>query len=182
MIPNIITCCRLLLVPVIFFLLLSPHFINRLLGLILFIIAALTDWLDGFIARKYDQVTELGKVFDPLADRVLIVFVGVSFFINHMLPLWSLGVLLGREIIVVLGFVFLSRLGIKMAVSSMGKKATAFLLISFIFLLLDLLLGLSILLLAGRILFYLGLLLYIASAIDYLNKGAVFLKWPKRTS
>ena len=77
---NFLTLSRIILAAVIFLLLMSPD--GYLLALILFYTAALTDWLDGYLARKYNAVSQLGEILDPIADKILIVFVFFALSIN----------------------------------------------------------------------------------------------------
>ncbi|MDC0005102.1 CDP-diacylglycerol--glycerol-3-phosphate 3-phosphatidyltransferase [Gammaproteobacteria bacterium] len=77
---NLLTFSRIILAAIIFLLLMSSD--GYLLALILFYIAGLTDWLDGYLARKYNAVSELGEVLDPIADKILIVFVFFGLAVN----------------------------------------------------------------------------------------------------
>ena len=70
---NILTLSRILLAVIIFVLLISPD--GYLLALILFFLAGITDYFDGYLARKYDAVSQLGEILDPIADKILILFV-----------------------------------------------------------------------------------------------------------
>ena len=77
---NLLTFSRIVLAAIIFLLLMSSD--GYLLALILFYIAGLTDWLDGFLARKYHAVSQLGEILDPIADKILIVFVFFGLAVN----------------------------------------------------------------------------------------------------
>ena len=77
---NLLTFSRIILAAIIFLLLMSPD--GYLLALILFYIAGLTDWLDGYLARKYNAVSQLGEILDPIADKILIVFVFIGLAVN----------------------------------------------------------------------------------------------------
>jgi CDP-diacylglycerol--glycerol-3-phosphate 3-phosphatidyltransferase len=77
---NFLTFSRIILAAFIFLLLMSSD--GYLLALILFYIASLTDWLDGFLARKYNAVSQLGEILDPIADKILIVFVFFGLAVN----------------------------------------------------------------------------------------------------
>lgn len=169
--PNLLTFIRLFSVPVFVVLILSASPSHKLLGVVLFALAALTDWLDGWLARATDRVTKLGTVLDPLTDRLLIIAAGGCVFYLRELPFWPLMVLLIREFIVISGYVFLRSRNLELKVSWTGKTATAFLLASIFVLLLDQVLIRSWVSLTGQIIFYLGLILYIIAALDYLKKG-----------
>jgi CDP-diacylglycerol--glycerol-3-phosphate 3-phosphatidyltransferase len=77
---NLLTFSRILLAAIIFLLLMSSD--SYLLALILFYIAGFTDWLDGYLARKYNAVSQLGEILDPIADKILIVFVFFGLAVN----------------------------------------------------------------------------------------------------
>jgi CDP-diacylglycerol--glycerol-3-phosphate 3-phosphatidyltransferase len=77
---NLLTFSRIVLAAIIFLLLMSAD--GYLLALILFYIAGLTDWLDGYLARKYNAVSQLGEILDPIADKILIVFVFFGLAVN----------------------------------------------------------------------------------------------------
>tara|TARA_B100000767_G_C19564035_1_gene450323 strand:+ start:255 stop:791 length:537 start_codon:yes stop_codon:yes gene_type:complete len=77
---NILTFSRIVLAAIIFLLLMSSD--GYLLALILFYIASLTDWLDGYLARKYNAVSQLGEILDPIADKILIVFLFFALAVN----------------------------------------------------------------------------------------------------
>ena len=77
---NLLTLSRMLLGALIFILLMSPE--NYLLAFILFFIAGVTDYFDGYLARKYNSVSELGEILDPIADKILIVFVLFGLAVN----------------------------------------------------------------------------------------------------
>jgi len=77
---NILTLSRILLAAIIFVLLMSPD--GYLLALVLFFIAGVTDYFDGFLARKYNSVSQLGQILDPIADKILILFVLFGLAIN----------------------------------------------------------------------------------------------------
>lgn len=167
---NAITAVRLGLIPVFIYLMLFyPRF--YLLSVVVLTTAALTDWLDGWVARSIGKVTDFGKVFDPLVDRLLVLAAVVMIYtkMKDLLPLWSLAIIIGREVLLVAGYRYLQVKNKKMTVTYFGKIATAVLLIAFILLLL----GTQVL---GLTLFYLGLLLYVMSAVDYIIKGVKKLK------
>ena len=98
--PNILTIARLLLIPIIAFLLYSnkPNYI--LISTILFFFAALSDWADGIIARRFNQKSNFGILFDPLADKMLILTILLVFVDLKIIPLWVILVLLFRELLV----------------------------------------------------------------------------------
>ena len=84
-IPNILTIIRFVFIPFIFIAVISKHF---LISLILFTISALTDILDGYIARKFNYITDFGKLIDPLADKLTQISLLLSLAILNILPWW----------------------------------------------------------------------------------------------
>tara|TARA_X000000950_G_scaffold278098_1_gene368517 strand:- start:4224 stop:4772 length:549 start_codon:yes stop_codon:yes gene_type:complete len=77
---NILTFSRILFAPIIFLLIISPK--GNLLALILFFLAGISDYFDGYLARKYNAVSKIGEILDPIADKILIVFVFVALSLN----------------------------------------------------------------------------------------------------
>lgn len=110
--PNALTALRLVLVPVFAWLLLAEDGTNptlRVAAAAVFLVASLTDWVDGWLARRYDLVTTFGKVADPIADKALtgVALIGLSWL--QLLPWWVTVVIIGREVIVtVLRFAVIS--------------------------------------------------------------------------
>ncbi len=111
--PNAITVGRILACPVVFVLALSPRPAHLLLAFLLFLVAAVSDLWDGYLARKHGLITDMGKLLDPLADKLLLVSTFVPFYIvsqagdplGHIpwwgpLPLWVVVVIFGRELLV----------------------------------------------------------------------------------
>src|SRR3990172_6221748 len=82
---------------------------NNVWFLILGILALLTDFLDGYIARKRDEITEFGKIIDPVADKVIIGAVAVIMLIKGLIPLWFLLAILSRDVLILIGGLYLSK-------------------------------------------------------------------------
>lgn len=119
--PNILSLCRLILSPVIVWM----FVLNKAgWGYIIFGLAALTDILDGFIARKYDIKTKLGTVIDPLADKVLVLSVLFSISVKGIIPSWIPEILFLKEMIMIIGGLFLWNRGIVIPANIYGKTAT----------------------------------------------------------
>ena len=112
MLPNTLTILRLICVPFILILAASSDKDRLALGLALFLFAALTDWLDGFIARARKSITLFGTIMDPVTDKILILGLLLVFYHKDLLPLWLVLVNLFREL-------FVS--GIKQAKSADGR-------------------------------------------------------------
>jgi cardiolipin synthase len=122
-IPNLISVARLLCVPWFLWLLLVQD--DRVAAAILLGVLGATDWVDGWIARHFDQGSELGKVLDPTADRILLVAAGVGLLIDGAVPLWVGIVVLVREALVSLAVLLLAAAGARrLDVQWAGKAGT----------------------------------------------------------
>lgn len=122
-IPNSITLFRMMLVPVIVWLILREQ---MLAAFIVFLIAGVTDALDGLIAKQFDLVTPLGTYLDPLADKVLLVSIYVTLGIQEFLPSWLVILVVSRDILIVGGILltFLMELNLEIAPSKISKFNT----------------------------------------------------------
>lgn len=96
--PNAITLLRILLIPIFILLLISPDQIKALAAAIVFGLAALTDWFDGYIARRSGQITKLGILLDPIADKLLIAAALILLVDMDRIPSWIAIVIIGREL------------------------------------------------------------------------------------
>ena len=104
-IPNLITLLRILLVPVVVILLIQGFFIK---ALIVFVVAGLSDALDGFLARVLNQQTELGAYLDPIADKALLASTFITLSVLHVIPGWLTVIVISRDFIILLGISVLS--------------------------------------------------------------------------
>ena len=127
--PNSITVARIMAAPFIAGLALAPSWPPRLAAFVLFIVAAVTDYYDGMLARTRGLVTDLGKLLDPLADRIFIVALAVALVAEDALPLWLALSVVARDVILVAAFPFVDRSITRIPVSFAGKTATAALLL-----------------------------------------------------
>lgn len=96
-IPNWITVSRLLGLPFIIYFLHNPTPNQRWWAFGIFLVAAITDWLDGYLARKLNQVTDLGKFLDPLVDKLLVLAPFLSLIELQQIPSWGVFLIFGRE-------------------------------------------------------------------------------------
>ena len=96
--PTWITLSRLIGLPLILYLLENPTATNRWLAVGIFVVTAGTDWLDGYLARKLDLVTELGKFLDPLVDKLLVLGSMLALIELQLVPAWGVCVILAREL------------------------------------------------------------------------------------
>jgi len=133
-IPNLLTSSRIFLVPVFLYFLFSDFSHGKLLALIFFVIAAITDAYDGKIARKHNIVTKFGIFFDPLADKFLVLSAFYAFmFISDLdttIKLWMIILISFRDILVTLLRTIMQYKGITMITSKLGKIKTALQLIT----------------------------------------------------
>lgn len=128
-IPNIISFIRLLGVAVFGWLILAGFDVWAVVLLVAF---GATDWLDGYLARRLRQRTELGARLDPVADRLYILMAIVALFARGIIPWWLVAVLVARDVMLVLLVPVLRRTGrVALPVNTTGKAATMFLLLAF---------------------------------------------------
>ncbi len=98
--PNQLTVLRIILTPVFFILLLSEDVLLKQIALGIFLIAAITDWYDGWLARKFNYITNWGRVWDPLADKILTSSAFIALVILGQVELWMVMIILLRDIII----------------------------------------------------------------------------------
>lgn len=121
-VPNVLSMLRLLLVPVFLILVIAGAYVP---ALIVLVTASLTDLLDGFLARRFNQVTRLGQLLDPAADRLYIFAALIGLAANELVPWWIVIVIVARDaLIVVLGIVLANHGYGPLPVHQLGKAAT----------------------------------------------------------
>jgi len=121
--PNLVTLVRIVLIPV--FVVLIVHRETSATGIVVFSAVVATDWVDGWLARRTGQVSELGKVLDPLADRMAIAAGLVAFVMRGAFPLWAAVLIVARDVVlVVVGGVVMARHRVRIDVRWVGKLAT----------------------------------------------------------
>ncbi|HEV8087225.1 MAG TPA: CDP-alcohol phosphatidyltransferase family protein [Actinomycetota bacterium] len=122
-VPNAISALRIALIPVFVALILDEH--TTTAGLIMFGCVIATDWVDGTIARRTGQVSELGKVLDPVADRLAIAAGIIALAIRGVFPVWAAVAIIARDVAILgVGVYLLSRRHIRLEVRWIGKVAT----------------------------------------------------------
>ncbi len=124
--PNILTLCRIAAIPLLVVLM---HFEGRtpaLWAAVVFSAAAMTDWIDGWLARKWQVVTVLGKFLDPLADKLIVMAALIMLIPLGRIPAWAVFLILAREMIVTGLRSIASAEGIVIAASELGKYKTIF--------------------------------------------------------
>ena len=122
---NKLTLLRVLLIPVFLIVLYLDFPFHMLFALAIFILASVTDFLDGYIARHYNQVTDFGKFMDPLADKVLVLAAMCWFTAVGRMPAWALVVVIGREFAVTALRLIAAERGRVIAAARSGKVKTA---------------------------------------------------------
>ncbi|HYE83569.1 MAG TPA: CDP-alcohol phosphatidyltransferase family protein [Clostridia bacterium] len=106
-IPNALTIIRLLLIPGFVYYFYSPMEYGIKAAIVIFVVAGLTDILDGFIARKYNLITRLGIVLDPLADKLMLLTVLISITLKNQIPFWIIVVVAIKETLLLMGAITL---------------------------------------------------------------------------
>ena len=104
--PNQLTILRVILSPIFLFFFLSEVIWMKQVSVAIYIVAALSDWYDGWLARKFNYITSWGKFWDPLADKILTSFAFISFAIVDLIPWWMVVIIVGRDVIITLLRVF----------------------------------------------------------------------------
>lgn len=167
--PNKLTMARVIMIPffVIFMLTGWGGEASKWISLAIFIVASLTDLLDGHIARKHNLVTNFGKFMDPLADKLLVCSALICFVELDKLPAWMVIIIISREFIISGFRLVASDNGIVIAASWWGKSKTISQMIMIILLIADIP-ALSVL---NTVLIWVALILTVVSLIDYLVKN-----------
>lgn len=173
--PNKLTILRVILIPVFLLVLfLAPVPINRTIAVLIFVVASLTDFLDGHLARKWNLVSNFGKFMDPLADKLLVMAALVSMVELGDLPSWVVIVILAREFAIT-GFRTLAmEANIVMAASWWGKVKTTTQMMMIIVVLLDL--PFAGIFFIEKIMVGLAVFFTILSGVDYIVKNKDVLK------
>lgn len=99
-VPNVLSVIRIILSPVFIYLFMTGDVLLQRISLVVFFIAVLTDWYDGWYARKYKSITKTGIFLDPLADKILTTSAFILFYIKSVLPHWMLIIIAVRDIVI----------------------------------------------------------------------------------
>ncbi|MBE7010693.1 MAG: CDP-diacylglycerol--glycerol-3-phosphate 3-phosphatidyltransferase [Ruminococcaceae bacterium] len=168
--PNKLTLLRVLLVPVFMFFMMYDFVPGaRYIGAVIFILASLTDWLDGFLARKNNLVTNFGKIMDPLADKMLVTAALLCLTAEGTASSWITLIILSREFIVSGIRIAAAAEGNVIAASWWGKIKTVWQMISII---IALVFGVNLFV---TICLWIAAVLTVVSGVDYLAKNAKYL-------
>ena len=171
--PNKLTIFRMILVPVFVIFMMAPFQGHRILALIVFIVASLTDTADGYIARKYNMVTDFGKFMDPLADKLLVCSAMICLVDARQLAAWIVIIIIAREFIISGFRLVAADNGIVIAASIWGKVKTISQMVMIILLIWDL--PFFWFWILEQIFIYLSLVLTVISLIDYLYQNRAVL-------
>ena len=177
--PNKLTMFRVILIPFFVFFLLAPYFegYGNYVAVAIFIVASLTDLLDGKIARKYNLVTNFGKFMDPLADKLLVCSAMICLIELGLLPAWIVIIIIAREFIISGFRLIASDNGVVIAASYWGKFKTTFQMLMVIVLLLNF--DSAAFKILGTVLIWIATILTVVSLIDYIVKNKDVLKEQK---
>ncbi len=164
--PNRITFSRIFLIPVYIILMYLQNKWSIYVAGVMFIIASATDSVDGYVARKYEMITDLGKFLDPLADKLLVLSSVIMFVHFGRIAAWAAIIIIGRELIITIfrGVAALDRRVI--AADKYGKLKTIFQLVALSVMHFD---KLSVILyVSASVLFYISVILAVFSAVNYI--------------
>lgn len=130
-IPNILTIARIVATPILLVFLFSESLTGKLVATILFILASISDYYDGQLARKYGVPSRFGRFLDPLADKILVLgtFVALAALVPHIVPWWAVAILLVRDVAITLVRVWSEYHGKSVRTLPMAKTKTTFQLI-----------------------------------------------------
>ena len=176
-VPNRLTILRVVMIPLFVVAMLwetLPY--HEYIALALFVGACITDFFDGYLARKYNQITTFGKFMDPLADKLLVCAAMICFLTNQQtqMPAWAVIVIISREFIISGFRLVAAEKGVTIAASYWGKFKTVFQMVMIILLIADLpFAGMGIIELT---VIYIALILTVVSLVDYLIKNKGVLK------
>ena len=172
--PNKLTIARMILVPffVLFILTGWGGDANRYICLAIFVVASITDWFDGHLARKYNLITNFGKFMDPLADKLLVCSALICFVELDKLPAWMVIIIIAREFIISGFRLIASDNGVVIAASYWGKFKTTFQMVMICLMIANF----PQLQILTDIIMWIALILTVVSLIDYLVKNKDVMK------
>ncbi|MGI6122687.1 MAG: CDP-diacylglycerol--glycerol-3-phosphate 3-phosphatidyltransferase [Acetivibrionales bacterium] len=183
--PNKITVSRILATPVFLFFLV-PGWFGQFWGLdqwgryaaaVIFIVASITDMVDGNIARKYNMITELGKFLDPIADKLLVTSALIAFIKTDNLSVWAVFIIIAREFIITGFRVVAAGRGVVIAADKWGKIKTVVQIAAIIAILIkNFPVSLIIDFPLGMVLMYIAVALTVISGVNYIVKNVKVLE------
>lgn len=171
--PNKLTMMRVFMIPVfVLFMLVNITPYDNWIALAIFIIASLTDLLDGKIARKYNLVTNFGKFMDPLADKLLVCSAMICLVAMNLIPAWIVIVIIAREFIISGFRLIASDNGVVIAASYWGKFKTVFQMVMICLMIANI----PAIKIVTDIVMWIALVLTVVSLVDYLVKNKDVMK------
>lgn len=171
--PNKLTMFRVVLIPFFVLFMLAPiTSVDKWIALGIFIVASLTDLLDGKIARKYNLVTNFGKFMDPLADKLLVCSALICLVALSKIPAWIVIVIIAREFIISGFRLIASDNGVVIAASYWGKFKTTFQMIMICLMIADI----QAIQIVTDVVMWIALILTMVSLVDYLVKNKDVMK------
>ena len=177
--PNKLTILRVILIPFFVFFMLAPFFegYGNYIAVAIFIIASFTDFLDGYLARRDNLVTNFGKFMDPLADKLLVCTALICLIETDQLPAWVVIIIIAREFIISGFRLIASDNGVVIAASYWGKFKT----VSQILMVIVLILNIDHIVFSvlGTVLMWIAVALTVISLVDYIVKNKDVLKEQK---
>ena len=189
--PNIISLLRIVISPIFFYFIIQGDSDSIIIACSFYIIGAITDYFDGWIARRYHEETAWGRFLDPLADKFLTTAAFIAFYVMDIIPLWMVIIIILRDILTTLMRVYADSIG-KSITTSWPAKVKTFIQMSFIAIILALMLVSSLGLVDGTLIntiiysdyIYVSMLLLtiltVWTAVEYILKNMPLLKSFKR--
>ena len=174
--PNKLTILRVILIPFFVFFMLAPYFegYGNYIAVAIFIIASFTDFLDGYLARRDNLVTNFGKFMDPLADKLLVCAALICLIETGQLPAWVVVIIISREFIISGFRLIASDNGVVIAASYWGKFKTVSQMLMVIVLILNI--DHVVFAVLGTALMWIAVALTVISLVDYIVKNKDVLK------
>ncbi len=157
---NKLTILRIIFIPIFIYIFFSPYSYSNIISLIVYILAGVTDFLDGFIARKYNMKTKVGTVLDPLADKLMLISVIISLSIKNLVPIWVFLMIISKELLMIILGILLYNKNFIIPSNIIGKLSTTIFYISICLLILNIRWAIVIL--------YIGLGLSLLAFVTYL--------------
>lgn len=187
--PNKLTVFRIIMIPIFMIVVVGPWDmgsltilgtpieISQMIGAIIFAVASMTDWLDGYLARRDNLVTNFGKFADPLADKMLVMTAFVLLVQQHIVPGWVAAIIVCRELAVTgLRLILVEQDGEVLAAAWPGKIKTATQMVAIVLLFLNNVLFNNIHIPMAQILLYICLFFTVYSGVDYFIKNKQVFK------
>ena len=169
--PTILTLFRILLIAPVMICVFMDSLPAKIITIICFALASVTDFIDGRLARRLKLVTDLGAFLDPLADKMLINLTFLALVVLNIVPVWMFGVILVRDFMVDGLRMLAARKNITIAASIFGKLKTTTQVVTILLIFINMIFGNEVLAIINTILLYIVVILTVFSGVDYLYKG-----------